>query len=306
MAARRHGIFDWQQCWELYQAFPLFVFWSFAGSCRVTTCISWRKTALSNKDYAAAEEYALRILAGDPSSNRALLLAARAVAEMDRYEQALEYATSIPDDGSRVAVEARCVAGDIWLNKLKRPWEAYQEFQRAYKQDRKNVNANNFLAHILRMGTCTWEMVPHEIWAAKNALSTPRRLYQLSLGHGLHTDVVAISECMKQAPDDPIVQLGSADIAILNGRLDEAKQQYRNVIASHPQIVAPHVRLGLLLLGTESVEDFYQWNATLPAAADRHPLTWSIRGQWAERHSEPHTALRCYWESVFVVIPTIL
>jgi tetratricopeptide (TPR) repeat protein len=249
-------------------------------------------------DYDTAHNYALRILDREPDSNQAKLLVAATLAPTDRFEEAFEYLGQVPDDGSPESVQARCAAGDLLLNRKQQPSDALDQFEQAFEQDPDNAIANTFLAHLDHLGTRTWDMVPHSVVLAKQGLLSPRQLYELSLGHELHTLPDFIQEYSKVVPDDPIVLLGQADIASNAGEFDEAEELYRRVIAGHPTIIAAHVRLGSVLLQTRDAAKFYNWHAGLPDEAERHPLTWSIRGAWAEEQRDSDVAIRCYWECV--------
>ncbi|MEX2286506.1 MAG: tetratricopeptide repeat protein [Planctomycetaceae bacterium] len=258
--------------------------------------------AIMLEDYPAADKYARRLIRRDPDSKQGFLLKGLLASRRNRPEEALEWFRKVPDDRSPEAGDARSNGGIVLMYDLHQPSQALSEAQRGYDQNPFNPSANNLIPDILRLGTRTWELVPYEVWIAKFGMPygyvSPRRLYDLSLGHSLHTNVELLQKCAEAAPDDPIVRLGLADVAMNEKRYDEAEEHYRHVIASHPEILEAKVRLGQALAGGNSAAKFYQWNAGLPKEADAHPLTWAIRGKWADEHGEPKVAIRCFWEAV--------
>lgn len=248
-------------------------------------------------DFEAAESYLQRILAREPDSNLANLMMATVLVRTNRIDEALEYTHRIQDDESDEAVRARCLAGQLLLLDRKQPSAAYAEFQRAFDQDPDDDTANGYLAHLGRLGLRTWDMLPCSVHLARNGRLTPQQLYELSLGHELYAASSFIEEYSQTAPDDPIVLLGQADAAFEDGEFDRAEELYRRVIDEQPDILAAHVRLGKVFLESHNADGFYDWHNGVPEAAERHPLTWSIRGQWAEELGDTAVATRCYWES---------
>ncbi len=255
-------------------------------------------TAFAEKDVASARYYAQRILKREPNSPYGALLMGQVLGETGRPDEALAYFSKIPDDATLGAIEARCAAGDILLNKQHRPWDAEQEFQRAYQQDPANPNANQFLGHLMMLGTRVYERIPHEIAMMRYKQFTPSRMIMLSMGETLHTDPTMIEKCAAVVPDDPTVQLGQADIALVEKKYDRAASLLLNVTKSFPQFDVAHVKLGLVHVLTGDDEKFLAWQNGLPEGIERDAGLWYVYGLWAQKLGLQEPAARCFWDAI--------
>lgn len=256
--------------------------------------------ALQQQDYTTAERYASQVLSQEPRSPDALLLAGRAAGSAGRTRNALQYLEQVDDDGSRTAVDARCVAGLMLLRKSFSPTKAELQFRRAHLQDPQNSVANEYLAYLMRISTQFQEMVPYELALIRTGVVSPRRLSILSLSdrRTVHPESGFVQQCYSVNPDDPLVLLGMADLLISEQEYQQAERTLRSVLRSDPQSVEAQVRLGELLVEADHESEFLAWHASLPRATDLHPGIWINRASWAEEHHEIQVAVRCCAEAV--------
>ena len=273
-------------------------FWVYSWFLPIDELLKRGAEEIVAKRWESAASYGERIVQRDPESGRGLLMAGQALSNTDRYDDALDYLSRIPDSDDRIAIMARCIAGNVWLNKKMNPSEAEDRFRRALAQDPYSLDANNFLGHLMHLGTRTWERIPFEIATIRKGAASPRKLYQLALGDKLHTDVAAVKKFAETDPDNPNIRLGLADLAVYEKRRQDAERLLVGVTKSHPEILEAHIRLGAIFLDSDDRAKFLKWHDNLPESIDEHPGVWIIRGAWAKNHGQPRVAARCYWEAL--------
>ncbi len=232
----------------------------------------------------------------EPASR--LLQKGRHAQQMRRFEDALAYFQRVGDDGSSAAVTARCAAGDLLLLDLKRPSEAEAQFRRAVAQYPLSGTANDRLAYLLGISARSWEAIPYRLRLIQLGKFGPIHLFLLCMGETALENLDVLQDLHTAAPSDPLPLLGLAWHAIDQQEDALAKSRLQQIIASHPDWVEAHVKLGQLLLESAGEKEFLSWDAGLPERAERHPGIWAIRGRWAQKRSEPRVAIRCFWEAV--------
>ena len=256
------------------------------------------RRAMQQRDFQTARSEALLALDLDPELKDARLLAATASAEMDDVDGALRLYAQVPDDGSRLAVEARCAAGDLLLKEKHSLTLAEEQFRRAVEQDEDSFLAHDRLAFILGVATRSHDMVPHQIMMLRLGDVTPLRLYALSIGERLPTDPEIVQEYFKASPDDPNLLLGVAQVARADQQFDRTLQLLQRTVQHAPRLIEAQLRLGELLLETDSSAAFQRWHSALPVEAEDRAAVWVIRGRFLLRQQQTEAAARCFWEAV--------
>ena len=254
------------------------------------------REALAAKDYAAAEDFSLQILARHGSSAPVLLVAGEAATKQGRLAEALGYYAQLPTGADRETALGHSAAGDILLQ-MHHASAAEAQYRRALAIDPELRYARDHLAYLLGIEGRRWESLPH--------LFSLLRSNQFSLDHLLllanHAAAIDKSEELKQfrqaAPDDPLPLLGEARVAIHRSQMQTAKGLLKEVLAKSPHEIEAVAELGQVLLN-EADPEFARWLLELAPAAEAHPDVWVIRGQWARQRGDLRGAARCFWEAI--------
>ncbi len=253
------------------------------------------RARLAAGDYAAAAAEADRLLAADPDSPPALLIAGEAAMRQGRMDAAVAYLDRVPetDDGWG---PAQFSIGDIRLHEG-RLSDAEARFRKVRARKPQNVEVANRLALILGIEGRRWESAPYLCEQVQADRFTPQILLLLGNLEQIVELPAEIKNYRAKAPDDVAPLLGLARIALMEGDDAEAERLLRDVIAARPDLIEAHAQLGHLLLDRPEAE-YLAWEVALPPAAKEHPEIWVVRGLRAARHEHPEVAARCFWEAV--------
>ncbi|HEV7224840.1 MAG TPA: FG-GAP-like repeat-containing protein, partial [Pirellulales bacterium] len=254
------------------------------------------RRALAAKDYAAAENYCRRLLARQPGSTQALLLAGEAATKQDHLSEALTYYAQLPTDAGKDAAVGYAAAGDILVH-LHQASAAEAQFRQALAIDPRLLFAHRRLGYLLGLEGRRWESVPHLFEMLRQDQFSLETLLLL----GNHAAAVELPEELKQfreaAPDDPLPLIGEARLAIRRTRIAEAKRMLQTVLAKAPDQLEAEAELGLLLV-MNADPDLQAWLVASAPAAEAHPDVWMTRGVWAKQRGDTRGAARCFWEAV--------
>lgn len=254
--------------------------------------------AFSTRDYRSAERTAQRILERDPRNGTAALLAGRAAEAQGRFDMALEYFERVPNDGSALAVSARCHAGDLLASKLKRLSAAIAQFRLALDQDPDNALANERLAYLLGLAGSNWDAAPLRLRLIRLKQFGPIHLLLLCMGDYIFENPEQIAEYRDAVPDDPFVALSQARGALNEQQPIRAEELLRPVVREHSELLEAQIKLGQSLLDQHADGAFLEWHVGLPAVASQVPGIWALRATWAREHAETSVAIRCYLETL--------
>ena len=254
------------------------------------------RRALAAKDYAAAEDLGLRLIARYGPSAAALLVAGEAATKQGRLTDALGYYAQLPEDASHETALGHAAAGDILLQThLASAAEA--QYRSALAIDPELHFPRDHLAYLLGIEGRRFESLPHLLSLVRGKRFSLEHL--MLLGH--HVLAIEASEelqrCHQTAPEDPLPLLGQARSAIHHSELRKAKGLLKQVLAKAPELIEARAELGQVLLNEEDPE-FGQWLLRSAPAAEAHPDVWVTRGQWARRRGDVRGAARCFWEAL--------
>ena len=115
---------------------------------RLQSLLDQSSQAFSSGQYAQAEELAGRVLAGEPESVAALVLAGRAAGKLGRDHEAAAYFDRIAEDDPAVSPDGLHEAGEVALRRG-RAAEAERYLRRALRQDPQHLPSNLLLAYLL-------------------------------------------------------------------------------------------------------------------------------------------------------------
>lgn len=272
-------------------------YWLWDRSISAAELLRQANAALDRGDAATAERLASMALSRQGGDPRAALLAARAAVKEHHFEAALGYYDRIPDDGSKLAVAARCESGDILLIDLKQASAAESQYRRAFKQHEMDPRANNGLSRILGITARSRAAVPFRLRLIRLDSFEPLHLYLMCMGDSVMENLDLLQQLRQSTPDDPIVLLGVARNAVDQQDYRQAIDLLQKVVAARPDSIAAQLKLGKLLLDHGEHREFLKWHAAVPQAAKANVEFWFILGRSAERHNQPDAAMRCLWEA---------
>jgi thioredoxin-like negative regulator of GroEL len=254
------------------------------------------RDALAAKDYAAAEDLCLRLIARHGPSAAALLVAGEAATKQGRLTDALGYYAQLPEDSDHETALGHAAAGDILMH-MYHASAAEAQYRSALAIDSDLHYPRDHLAYLLGIEGRRFESLPHLLWLVRSNRFSLEHLMLL----GNHALAIDKSDELKRfhqaAPDDPLPLLGQARVAIHRSDERKAKELLKQVLAKAPELIEARAELGQVLFNEEDPE-FRQWLLQSAPAAEAHPDVWVTRGQWARRRGDPRGAARCFWEAL--------
>ena len=255
------------------------------------------RRALAEKEWDAAERFALQVPTNSPESARALLIAGEAASRLGRQEASLDYYSRIPDDckkemlsGLRAAAGIQMEIGQLSL--------AERHLRRILECAPGDLFATQRLARLLRLEGRRWESMPLFFELLRQGQLDVEELVLLG-GVDLTVEVPAeFFSASPQRPEDPMTVLWQATQARLGNQPSRAEALLRRVITDVPEQIEAQAQLGYVLLESNNADSFLRWQDELPSAADDHPEIWFLRGRWLETRQAPEVAIRCFAEAL--------
>jgi tetratricopeptide (TPR) repeat protein len=256
------------------------------------------RQALSDGDFAGAQELAGSIPRSSPDWDAARLLAGEAALKAGDHEQSLRQYLLLAEesDQPRLAAEGLYYAAELYRD-LGRLQDAVRSYQKVLQVLPENAATHERLALLLSTCGRNWEARPHFWFLIKSGSA---RLQELSLFADLDrsSDQRAFLEgCLTKSPDDPLVQLGLAVHDYWDGHTAAAIERLEPLLEQHPDFIVGQAIIGEALVGGPQAQ-FLDWDRELPAGADQHPDIWYVRGLWARQHAQLKVAARCFWETL--------
>ena len=263
-----------------------------------TLIVQKMKDAYNKEKFDQAVTYAQRVLAKDPKSEIAILIAGQALMRQDKQMEALDYFQRVLDSETPEAAYCHLLAGEILCNQLSQFREAEKHIRRALQLQPKLAPAYQLLGYILRIGTRNWELIPLELRQIEEKLMTIESMQMLARNERLAPSLPLVLKGVQENPDDPNVLLGRAHLLRAQQKYAEAEPFLRKAVETAPEIDETHVRLGQILLERGKDAEFLSWQAGVKESVKQHPLFWMLLAQRAKRAGETPVAARCYWEAI--------
>ena len=255
-------------------------------------------SALERGEFEEAEHLANLALEHLPECPSGLLIAGEAAGKLHRSEDALGYFRRVTTDAKAEYVQAQCGAAKRFIQ-LGRAADAERCLRQALQVDANHPESNERLAVLLQIEGRTFEALPHALAVIRSGRCGRDRLLMVgTTERNMVYDPHFVETCLKAVPGDPVVRLGNARLAIINGRIEEAETTLRQIVGYDATQIEAQTRLGGILLEKPEQAEFLRWQAGLPACADEHPGIWYVRGLWARRHGQHRAAVRCFLEAV--------
>lgn len=256
--------------------------------------------AAVRKDFRSVEQLCQRLLAREPRSMKAIVLAADAAERLGHKDRALDYLDSLPDDHAEGLDQIQFHRGELALE-LGRLSTAETSFRKAVTFNPKYLAALRRLCFVLRIEGRNWES--REFLQALAGLEPlgMDELFLLGSTEWVWLDrreAQFIDYCLRTIPEDPLPGLGRVRQSLLREEVAPARPYLKAIVDFAPEIGEAQARLGVILAqGTDDAE-FLEWNRRLPAAAELHPGIWFSRGLWLRKQDHFQEAIRCFGESI--------
>lgn len=266
--------------------------WQQAMRPEVELLLQKANVELAIGDYESAESYCQQVLAQEPQSVPALMLAGEAAMKAERFEDAVEYFHAVPHSASEDSVAAMFAAAEVF-RASGAPEEAERDYSYVLKWRPSHVFAHERLAFILDLQGRRWESTPHlfeQLRQKQVSYSTLIRLGSRDSAVPFPGELDKIRQA-KRAP--AVVKLAEAVDAMAHFEPDIAETLLREAIRLKPELIEAHVRLGRLLVDRDPSE-VPAWQRSLPTQAESHPDVWVARGQWSQHVGQTHAAIRCF------------
>ncbi|NQT12727.1 MAG: VCBS repeat-containing protein, partial [Planctomycetes bacterium] len=263
------------------------------------TRLVWQAAdALVEEQYHEAERLARTALEQFPECAAALLIAGEAAAKTQRGEQALRCFLEVPESCGAEYVHAQYRAA-VRLLLAGRARAAEECLRRVLALDPHHIGANDKLAVLLQTEGRAWESLPYVQAIVRAGHCGRDELLMIGGVDGIMVDDSRfIDVCMREVPDDSLMLLSKARMALIENRVAEAETILRRILDEDPQQIEAQARMGEILVERPDSAEFLRWQAALPDEADRHPLVWYVRGLWANRNGQPRAAARCFLEAL--------
>lgn len=271
-------------------------YWRQAPSSTAADLFAEARIALREQHYDEAERLAARVDRRENIWGSAQLVAGEAATRAGRYEVAIKYYDSIPRDGSPTSVIAGLSAGEV-CRTIGRLSDAEREYTYVLAHEPGQAVAHQRMAFLFGVTGQRWKAVPHCMSLVRSGTANWEDLFFLGDIERPWDQGPYLRRCAESAPDDVLVRLGLAALAVAEERSSDARRLLREVVEQAPQIVAAQAMLGELLVETDD-ETFNRWHKNLPTGADDNPDIWIVRGVRARSRESSRVAARCFWESV--------
>jgi thioredoxin-like negative regulator of GroEL len=255
------------------------------------------RKALQAGDAGQARRLVERGVALYPDSATIRLAAAEVELESDRTEQALAHLEHARDDGSTAALNAIGAAGDL-LFKLNCMSQAEERYRLIYERNPQSVVARQKLALLLALSGRMQDARQFFFEIIRGGRFDTHDLALLGNPEQVFDNPEFNKRFSTDAPDDRNAALGAAHYQMHLLQTGRAAELYRKLVARQPEDVDAQAGLGQALVEAGTSDEFVRWNERLPAGAEKHPGVWNARARFAQKQSEPETAIRCFWEVV--------
>lgn len=252
---------------------------------------------LVDHDFGAARESILRVLEQDGVDDHTNLVAGLILAGTHENEASLRRLNLVSDADPRLYAAARSEAA-VRSFRSGRMTEAEEYFREALELIPHDVATCREFSDMLVLQGRTWEALALVHRLFRRGLRQKQQVLKAAAIDG----TFAVNEeyyeiCRAACPDDPIVDLAEARRDLLKNRVPEARLSLEKILAVHPDLTEAQVRLGRILLQTDS-DDFLGWHDAHASQSEWHPEVWCLRGLYTERLNQPAAAIGYYLEAL--------
>lgn len=254
--------------------------------------------SLAERDFAAAEKFALKALELQPDSSRALLIAGRSASMQSDSERSLDYLRQIPAEATLVGVDGRIDRGERCL-RLGLAIEAEASFREALRHDPRNRRSIRLLMQLLaNEGRTAEAMKLASLSLRLGRAKLDDALTVVGIDRLLLCESQFVDTCAVAQPNELLPRLGILKRSFYENWSEDGARQVEQIARKHPHIDEANSVLGRMLFEAGTEDEFQAWHSRLPESVNEHPEIWSLRGRWARAHGQLKPAVRCYWETL--------
>lgn len=257
------------------------------------------RTAVAANDGATVNQLADRILAKDPTSAPALLAKGRETHRLGRFREAVELLDRVPP-ASPEADEARFLAAETTFVSLKRLTDAETRFRGILKDSPNRIPALEQMAILCGLTGRIEEANSYRLRLIQLGKTTILDLIVLGLRETVLAEGATIEEFEAVAPDDPLVLVAKAYVALHRHEPAEAEALIRPRLADRSAPPSPTLELlwGEWLAENRRTDEIPGWFDRLSEEARKSSTAWRVRGRAARQAEDLPTAARCEWEAM--------
>jgi len=255
------------------------------------------RLAMEQKDYAAAEETALRVPVNHPRWTESRLLAGAAAFQAGRLEPAVSHFRSIPRSETDDSLAAVLSLAGVYVHsgQLSR---AEGCFAHVLKHQPDNLEALHGIVFLLHATRQNWKARPYDVSLLRAGDVSPSELSIIAVPERFHdSQRDYLSRSSSASPDDLLVRLAINAQPSGAANILQRVDTYRYLIKDQPTLLATQALLGQMLVARHEFA-FSDWNKSLPPNALEHPEIWFVRGLWHRRKDRLTVAARCFWEAL--------
>jgi len=254
-----------------------------------------RTTAAS--DWPASERLADRILQQDPTSAAALLTKGKGAHRNGKFAEAVQYLDRIPASSPQ-AEEAQFLAAETTFVSLRRLSDAETRFRKILKRSPKRIPALEQMAILCGLTGRIEEANDFRLQLIQLGKTTLLDLIVLGLRETILAEGATIQEFEAIAPDDPLLPVAKAYIAMRRHDLTEAETLLRPRLTEPAGAATVALLWGEWLWETKHLDEIPGWFERLSESAKQSSTAWRVRGRAAREAGDLPTAARCYWEAL--------
>lgn len=274
------------------------VWWNQASMLNTDDLLAQANAAFEHGDLQTAARQASQLLLSRPDNAAAMLIIGRCQEARGFPEAAARTFEAVPSGQPPFSSEAAWRCGHIQLLTLGQPRAAEHSYLRALRDDPDSLMANEGLTILWGFSGQWWRQIRPRLAMLRAGKTHRVHLLSMALGEDSLDVSLDIAQMRNSAPDDPLVLLAMARLAIEKEEYPSAINLLTAAVRDSPSLVQAHIRLGEIYFEQGNEQRFAAWSRNLPVEAREHPTTWVLRGKWALRHSTPETALRCFCEAI--------
>ncbi|MHC4880414.1 MAG: CRTAC1 family protein [Planctomycetota bacterium] len=278
--------------------FVVVLCWKHWFQLNVDELVTQANVAFEVGDIQTALQRARQVLSTDPNNAAGLLIVGRCQEARGFTEAAAQTFDEVPTGQSPYSCEAAWRCGHLQLLTLGHPREAERCYLRAIEDDPQSLMANEGLTVLWGFSGQWWRQIRPRLAMLRSGKVHRVHLLSLALAENSLDVSLDASQMRSTAPHDPHVLLAMARLATEKEDYSSAIHMLQATLRKDPGLVQAQVRLGESYFETGDTPKFTVWSRNLPVVAEEHPTVWVLRGKWAQGHSTPESALRCFCEAI--------
>ncbi len=232
-----------------------------------------------------------------PESPPLLMLAGRVATANGDLAEALKYYDRIPRQERQWRVAALYESATTLMREGDFN-EAERRLRDALSIEPNHLTAVEQLGRLLALEGRRWEGSAQLFTLIRAGRAQPHHLILAANLFDPVDEPELLKKARRQHPDQWLPLLGLARLDMKAQQWDAAEAKLKQLLEHRPDVLAVQVAWGELLAQRQRWNELRNWQSQLASHADSHPLTWWIRGRWAEAAGQPQAAIRCYWESM--------